>query len=138
MRLLSLVADSPEAILALSEFEESGLTMLFGFVLVLLVLSLLALVTAAVGSGFIRDEKRRKQKAAEAVARAATASRVATVSRDDDTGATEVTEPLLVVLAAAVHSVMGERPHRMVSVHHSESSWAQEGRRQIFSSHRVR
>jgi hypothetical protein len=44
----------------------------------------------------------------------------------------------LAVVAAAVHSVIGDRPHRVVSVRSTGAGWAQEGRRQIFSSHRVR
>lgn len=136
--MFSLVSEWPWALVAMGELEESGAMMLFGFVLVLLVLSLLAIVTAGVGSMFIRDEKRRKAKAEDAVARAASSSRVATVSRGDEGVTAEDEGPLLAVLAAAVHSVMGSRPHRMVSVQHTESSWAQEGRRQIFSSHRVR
>ncbi|MFW6217492.1 MAG: OadG family protein, partial [Verrucomicrobiota bacterium] len=42
------------------------------------------------------------------------------------------------VIAAAVHSVIGDRPHRVVSIRSTGPGWAQEGRRQIFSSHRVR
>jgi hypothetical protein len=33
---------------------------------------------------------------------------------------------------------MGDRAHRVVSVRSTGPGWAQEGRRQIFSSHRVR
>jgi hypothetical protein len=45
---------------------------------------------------------------------------------------------LVAVIAAAVHSVIGDRAHRIVSIRPGGPGWAQEGRRQIFSSHRVR
>lgn len=44
----------------------------------------------------------------------------------------------IAVIAAAIHCVMKERKHRIVSIRASDSSWAAEGRRQIFSSRRVR
>jgi len=48
-------------------------------------------------------------------------------------------KPVVVaVIAAAVHAVVGERAHHIVSIRPAAGGWAQEGRRQIFSSHRVR
>ena len=44
----------------------------------------------------------------------------------------------IAVITAAIHCVMKERKHRIVSIRSSDSSWAAEGRRQIFSSRRVR
>ncbi len=42
------------------------------------------------------------------------------------------------VIAAAVHVALKGRPHRIVRVSPVGIGWAQEGRREIFSSHRVR
>lgn len=47
----------------------------------------------------------------------------------------------LVAIAAAVHEALEGRRHRIVSVHapaHDSTAWAQEGRVEQFSSHRVR
>ena len=61
----------------------------------------------------------------------AAAPQSATTQGEDDPA-------IMAVVAAAVHTVLGDRPHRVVSVRTSGPGWAQEGRRQIFSSHRVR
>lgn len=42
------------------------------------------------------------------------------------------------VIAAAVHNVLGGQPHRIVRIEPISYGWAQEGRRDIFSSRRVR
>lgn len=42
------------------------------------------------------------------------------------------------VIAAAVHNVLGGQPHRIVRIEPVSQGWAQEGRRDIFSSHRIR
>lgn len=54
------------------------------------------------------------------------------------TAAAAEDELLMPVIAAAVYCVIGERPHRILTVRATPPGWAQEGRRQIFSSHRVR
>lgn len=110
-----------------------------GFLFVLIVLALLAAVTSTIGAFFIKQAARDAAKAAEAAQKAAqnkaaaprTASPAESAEGGDDPAA-------LAVIAAAVHSVVGDRPHRVVSVRSAGPGWAQEGRRQIFSSHRVR
>lgn len=42
------------------------------------------------------------------------------------------------VIAAAVHNVLGGQAHRIVRIQPISHGWAQEGRRDIFSSHRIR
>lgn len=44
----------------------------------------------------------------------------------------------MAVVAAAVHLVMQGKPHRIVRISPVTQSWALEGRRDIFSSHRIR
>ena len=126
-----------------------------GFVFVMIVLVLLALVTASIGAVFRRYDAKIEAKADAAVAAAvkaakldsavpapAAASSVVTQKDESKAVAAPVAEEddpaLMAVLAAAVHSVIGDRAHRIVSIRPGGPGWAQEGRRQIFSSHRVR
>lgn len=118
-----------------------------GFAFVLLVLALLATVTAAMGAWFTKQ-------AADSAARAASAAQATAeaLAKNPASGAGQVgaaagsasgpdvnSDPaLMAVVAAAVHTVFGDRPHRVLSIRSSGPGWAQEGRRQIFSSHRVR
>jgi Na+-transporting methylmalonyl-CoA/oxaloacetate decarboxylase gamma subunit len=112
-----------------------------GFLFVLIVLGLLAVVTSTIGAFFIKQAARDAAKAAKAAEAAAanmsakpepdTSAPVAVSSEEEDLA-------ILAVVAAAVHTVIGDRAHRVVSVRSVGPGWAQEGRRQIFSSHRVR
>ena len=45
---------------------------------------------------------------------------------------------IIAVIAATIHCMMDGRKHRIVSIRSSDSNWAAEGRRQIFSSRKVR
>lgn len=121
-----------------------------GFIFVLVVLALLAMVTAALGAIFIRFDARLNAKVAAAVAaQAKTASTADPEALDYEDSVAPAPAPasvtseeedpaLIAVIAAAVHSVIGDRAHRIVSIRPGGPGWAQEGRRQIFSSHRVR
>ncbi|TVP81427.1 MAG: hypothetical protein EA353_01625 [Puniceicoccaceae bacterium] len=126
-----------------------------GFLFVVIVLALLAAVTSTIGALFVKSAAR---DAARDAARAAQAAQVAqkaaeaTAGAVQSSGAQTRTDPttsegvtaededpaLFSVIAAAVHTIIGDRPHRVVSVRSTGPGWAQEGRRQIFSSHRVR
>lgn len=107
-----------------------------GFIFVMVVLALLAMVTAAIGAVFIRFDAKAAAKAAVAAAEAAALAPPA--APDPEALDYEEDPALVAVIAAAVHSVIGDRAHRIVSVRPGGPGWAQEGRRQIFSSHRVR
>ena len=107
-----------------------------GFIFVLVVLALLAMVTAAIGAIFIRFDAKAEAKAA--VAAAAAAALAPAPTADPEAVDYEEDPALVAVIAAAVHSVIGDRAHRIVSIRPGGPGWAQEGRRQIFSSHRVR
>jgi Na+-transporting methylmalonyl-CoA/oxaloacetate decarboxylase gamma subunit len=127
------------------EAPTTGSVVIVGFLFVVIVLALLAAVTSAIGAFFIKSAARDAAKAAKAAEKAANASAQRSVtpspSTDSGTGEPSATgdDPaLLAVIAAAVHTMMGDRAHRVVSVRSAGPGWAQEGRRQIFSSHRVR
>jgi len=135
-----------------------------GFLFVMVVLTALTAVTSALGAFFTRQAAREAAKSAaaalktaEALAKqassqtgassasqSATAGTTAATATDDPTstnqaGGDDPHDPALIaVIAAAVHSVIGDKAHRIVSVRSAGPGWAQEGRRQIFSSHRVR
>jgi Na+-transporting methylmalonyl-CoA/oxaloacetate decarboxylase gamma subunit len=137
-----LAASGPEAAAASSgTFEVVGV----GFTFVMVVLALLAAVTAAIGALFVSFDAK---KTAQAALKAAQATSAAPGPAPVPVAAAKVSEPqkadsdddpvLAAVIAAAVHSVIGDRAHRIVSIRPGGPGWAQEGRRQIFSSHRVR
>lgn len=121
-----------------------------GFLFVMLVLSALAVVTSIIGLFFTRAAARSAKRAeAVALAKAEVAERAlaqsttstpatTTVAASATTDEGEESTVLFAVIAAAVHSVIGDRPHRVISIRRDGPGWAQEGRRQIFSSHRVR
>lgn len=115
-----------------------------GFLFVVVVLALLSSVTALLGVFFTKQAasaSERAAKAAQAAAESTGGSAAPSSGSAPPTSAPHVAEDetaITAVIAAAVHTVMGDRPHRVVSVRSSGPGWAQEGRRQIFSSHRVR
>jgi Na+-transporting methylmalonyl-CoA/oxaloacetate decarboxylase gamma subunit len=124
---------------------------LVGFLFVIVVLTALTAVTSALGAFFVKQAARDAAKSAEASRQAAeiAASQPAAPAAATTTGSAPSTAPpadtededdpvFIAVIAAAVHSVIGDRAHRIVSVRSAGPGWAQEGRRQIFSSHRVR
>lgn len=121
---------------------------IIGFLFVMIVLSLLATVTTAVGAIFIRQAAQAAKEAAESAQKAAESGKPFGQSASVAPGSAPSPVPvpdsggddpaILAVVAAAVHTVIGDRPHRVVSVRTAGPGWAQEGRRQIFSSHRVR
>lgn len=49
-----------------------------------------------------------------------------------------VPDHLPVLIAAAVHMALEGFPHRILHIEPASSDWATEGRRDIFSSHRIR
>ncbi|MFP4203085.1 MAG: OadG family protein [Opitutales bacterium] len=115
-------------------FEGAGIV-LVGFLFVIIVLAMLALVTAGIGAFFSGYAARESRKAAEGAVTAETEAPAADAGGEG----IDVKDPeVLAVIAAAVHTVFAERPHRVVTVRTPSLGWAEEGRRQIFSSHRLR
>lgn len=123
-----------------------GGVVVVGFMFVLIVLAVLCALTFLMGAWFTRQAANSAAKAAVAAQAAAeAASAGAPVSAtgfapaaSSRAGDDQDDPALIAVIAAAVHTVIGNRPHRVVSIRSAGPGWAQEGRRQIFSSHRVR
>jgi Na+-transporting methylmalonyl-CoA/oxaloacetate decarboxylase gamma subunit len=132
---LILAVSGPEASVQTSgTLEIVGV----GFIFVMVVLALLAMVTAAIGAVFIRFDAKAAAKAAVAAAEAAALAPPVPTADPEALDYDKEDPALVAVIAAAVHSVIGDRAHRIVSVRPGGPGWAQEGRRQIFSSHQVR
>ncbi len=112
-------------------FQLTGLIVVFG------ALATLWLVLELMGVFFRRRQAQKtikKQPVAKARTKAAEPPAPAAPAED---GLSPVT---VAAVAAAVHVALGGRPHRVVSIRASNgsTSWAAEGRREHFSSHRVR
>ena len=94
-----------------------------GFIFVMVVLALLARVTSAIGAIFIRFDAKAAAKSATAAATAALAPTPTLPEALDD----EQDPALIAVITAAVHSVIGDRAHRIVSIRPGGSGAAQKG-----------
>jgi Na+-transporting methylmalonyl-CoA/oxaloacetate decarboxylase gamma subunit len=136
----TMLAQLPDAAEA---SQGPGGVVVVGFLFVIIVLALLSAVTAAMGAWFTKQAAKSaakaaaaSQAAAQALARGAAGG--APAAPASGSFAEEEDPALPAVIAAAVHTAIGDRPHRVVSIRSSGPGWAQEGRRQIFSSHRVR
>ena len=101
---------------------------LAGFVIVLLALTLLWGLTVLIGRFFASSAA-----AAVPPAGPAPAAAPATPAPAGD----ELTDEEIVVISAAVAAMVDGR-HRVVSVQPVQSSWGQQGRREIHASHRIR
>ncbi|MEO0795857.1 MAG: OadG family transporter subunit [Verrucomicrobiota bacterium] len=121
-------------------FGESIQFILVGFLFVFLVLLILAAVTQVIGLAF-RDQATpapAKTPKPEPVVAAVAEDALPHPPRTTEELDEEELKRIAVVVAAAVHSVIGDKPHRIVSITPTSNTWAQEGRRAIFSSHSVR
>ena len=94
-----------------------------GFIFVMVVLALLAMVTSAIGAIFIRFDAKAAAKSATAAAAAALAPTPTLPEALDD----EPDPALIAVITAAVHSVIGDRAHRIVSIRPGGSGAVQKG-----------
>ena len=114
---------------------------LIGFLFVFFILLLLSLVTSFVGKIFVRIPAKASsspvvtgtEMTAEPEKSPASSKNIA-----DDFVIEESNPHHIAVIAAAIHFMMEGRRHRIVSIRSGDSSWAAEGRRQIFSSRKVR
>jgi len=139
---ITVFAQIPGVSGAAETSPSPGGVVVVGFLFVVVVLALLAAVTSAMGAWFSKmaaADAAKAAKAAQSTAEANSKSSPPASVNAQGAAASEGDDPaLMAVVAAAVHTVIGDRPHRVVSVRSSGPGWAQEGRRQIFSSHRVR
>jgi hypothetical protein len=111
--------------------SESIVYQLNGLIVVFLALGSIWGLLSLTGAWFKKHEKRLAPAAQPAPATQPSAASAA--------NAADTTPPgLIVAITAAVHAACGGRA-RVVSVSPSATGdWAREGRRQIFSSHKVR
>lgn len=128
-----LAASGPEASVSTSDILG---VVVVGFLFVMVVLSLLAMVTSFIGAIFSRQAAKDAEKAAAYLA-ANPPVPAPVVPPTHDRLSIDEDPAFVAVLAAAIHSVIGDRPHRVVSIRPGAPGWAEEGRREIFSSHRV-
>ena len=96
-----------------------------GFIFVMVVLALLAMVTSAIGAIFIRFDAKAAAKSATATATAAAA--LAPTPTLPEALDDEPDPALIAVITAAVHSVIGDRAHRIVSIRPDGSGAVQKG-----------
>ena len=129
---------------AFSGFGESPSLNAFEIVLigasfVFFVLLILASGTALLGKIFARVSAPEHSSPAPAQKAAVPENQTALPADPVKGFGMEEDDPhYIAVISAAIHCLMNGRRHRIVSVRSDNSSWAAEGRRQIFSSHKVR
>lgn len=110
-----------------------------GFLFVIVVLATLSIVTSVIGvicSRLIKQEPAVAAKATPEPTPAlapAPAPKVDAIETDGD-----IPEHIIALIATATHVILKGRPQKIVSIRGASQGWAQEGRREIFSSHRVR
>lgn len=117
-------------------FSDALNFILTGFVLVIGALLILSGLIAATGAFF-------KSKETKASPKVRTSGSPVTTPYADlpaaPTSAEGLESPALAaVIAAAVHVALEGQPHRVIHIEPVSVGWAREGRREIFSSHRVR
>lgn len=131
---------------ALSEPLEPYEMVILGFFFVLTVLTCLAFLTWLVGKILHRPVAKAKKVDAKSsddlkLAQAAEGQMGTATDEDDETDEVDSNTGELRIYAAisaAIHVVLKDHRFRVRSIRTADHSWAQEGRRQIFSSHRLR
>ena len=121
---------------AYPDFGDNLMFIVVGFAFVVLVLLALAGVTSAIGAGITRATKKTDAKAPPPAARPAAPA--PTSAEAELFAGHSNPEHVPAILAAAVHTALQGRKHRIKGVRIASGRWAQEGRRDIFSSHKVR
>ncbi len=100
-----------------------------GFLFVVVILSILSLATFLGGKIFAK----RDEKSAPAPVKHSGPSAADVIQQKE-----EVEGRVAAVISAAVHVALADRRFRVRAIRRAAPGWAQEGRRQIFSSHRLR
>ncbi|MBC2605660.1 OadG family transporter subunit [Pelagicoccus albus] len=124
------------ALAAKPTFAENVSFIIVGFLFVLFVLGVLSLITTCIGAlctRLIKDEPKAKPAAKPAPAAAPAPAPASSIQKDDD-----IPEHIVALIATATHIALQGRPQKIVSIRSMGQGWAQEGRREIFSSHRFR
>lgn len=117
-------------------FSDALNFILTGLMLVIGALLILSGLIAATGKVFkLREaEQLRKRHLRKVAVANPLAELPPPVAATPDTGP----PALAAVIAAAVHVALEGHPHRVIHIESAGVGWAREGRREIFSSHRVR
>lgn len=120
-------------LLAAAEAPSPLNLVLTGFFFVVIVLSLLATMTWLGGRFFASRDAAQPSLSKKTVKapKANPAASAATASAADE-------GELAAVITAAIHMTLQDHRIRVRSIRRMAPGWAQEGRRQIFSSHRLR
>ena len=117
-------------IFAASEAPSAVSLVITGFLFVVVILSLLAVLTWAGGKFFAARDAAKPPLTKETVKPPKVAASPAPAESEGD--------HLTAVITAAIHIALQDRKFRVRSIRRMAPGWAQEGRRQIFSSHRLR
>ena len=123
------MSSSAESVVSQSSYNDVLGIALIGFIFVLCILFLLSIAVWGIGLCFTRFVPAGKEPDVKEIEVPVVESAV----WDDELEPHEIA-----VVAAAIHCIFGDKAHHIVSIRSSSSSWAQEGRRQIFTSRRVR
>lgn len=125
------------AVLPLHPHWTQGVEFLFsGFVVVMIVLIAMMAVMYGLGIVFGGKSKKAAEAKSAAVKKAAPVVRSAVPAPAAAVAATG-NQALIVVLAAAAHVALGQSA-KIISVNPVTSEWSTQGRRDIFSSHKIR
>ena len=117
---------------------------LVGLFIVIVALLVLSGFISGVGAAFRKNDAKPKplpvaDPAATPAPAVALSDTPATSPAPAKAAGSDIEEGILAALiAAAVHVALEGRPHRVVHIEPISVGWAREGRRDIFSSHRVR
>lgn len=109
-----------------------------GFLFVLCVLTFLSIVTSFVGVICSRLIKEPTPASEKELKPEAIKSTVSPEPQKESTEDEEIPERILALIGIAAHVMLEGRPQKIVSIRGTSQGWAREGRREIFSSHRVR
>ncbi len=126
---ISTLIAAAEPVASQSSIFDALTIVIVGFTFVLFVLLLLSATIWSIGVFFTCMEKTESQPVVE---------KSETPVGDSAIWDGELDPHEIAVVTAAIHCVVGDQAHRIVSIRSGSSSWAQEGRRQIFTSRRVR
>ncbi|GHC05575.1 OadG family transporter subunit [Cerasicoccus arenae] len=131
MHTTAIIASLP----AHPSIGENMTFIVVGFLFVTFVLLTLAGVTQMISLLFRQADNAKKKPAPATTQQPNVSTSVETTPEAEDASLDPLTA---VVIAAAVHAIIGEKPHRILNIRPSSHGWAQEGRRAIFTSHKVR
>jgi hypothetical protein len=122
--------------LILANAFTDSLAHIVGFLSVLATLTILWLITAAMGRYFAGADKRGVARAAKA-AKASAPEVSGAAPAVKDAGDKTVSDEMIAAISAAAYMLLGGK-HRIVSIRSISSDWSREGRRQHFASHKIR